>query len=79
MSSITQNRSSNANDLKAGALLSVEEAAARLGLRPVTVWQWASARKIARIKLGRRVLISASEIERLIESSTIPALPERAR
>jgi excisionase family DNA binding protein len=60
-------------------LLSIEEAALRLGLKPVTVRQWAGARKIARVKLGRRVLILASEIERLIEASTIPALPERNR
>jgi excisionase family DNA binding protein len=59
-------------------LLSVIEAAARLGLRPVTVRQWAGLRKIARVKLGRRVLIPASEIDRLIEASTIPALPSRS-
>jgi excisionase family DNA binding protein len=79
MSSITRNMSGNTNNVKSGALLSVEEAAARLGLRPVTVRQWASARKIARVKLGRRVLFAASEIERLIESLTIPALPARDR
>jgi excisionase family DNA binding protein len=76
MSSITHNSIRNTN---IATLLSVEEVAARLGLRPVTVRQWASARKIARVKLGRRVLFAASEIERLIESSTIPALPKRAR
>jgi excisionase family DNA binding protein len=58
-------------------LISVPEAAARLGLRPVTIRMWAAARKISRVKLGRRVLIPASEIDRLIECSTIPALPER--
>jgi excisionase family DNA binding protein len=60
-------------------LLSIEAAAIRLGLKPVTVRQWAGARKIARVKLGRRVLIPESEIDRLIEASTIPALPERTR
>jgi excisionase family DNA binding protein len=58
-------------------LVSIQEAATRLGLRPVTIRQWAGARKIARVKLGRRVLIPVSEVERLIEASTIPALPER--
>jgi excisionase family DNA binding protein len=58
-------------------LLSIEEAAARLGLKPITIRLWASARKIARVKLGRRVLIPSAEVERLIEQSTIPALPER--
>jgi excisionase family DNA binding protein len=64
---------------RTGELLSIGEAAQRLGLRPVTVRQWAAARKCARVKLGRRVLIPLSEIERLIEAATIPALPERTR
>jgi excisionase family DNA binding protein len=58
-------------------LLSIDQAAARLGLRPVTVRQWASARRIARVKLGRRVLIPVSEVERVIEANLMPALPER--
>jgi len=58
-------------------LVSIEEAARRLGLKPITVRTWAAARKIARVKLGRRVLIPVSEIDRLIACSTIPALPER--
>jgi excisionase family DNA binding protein len=60
-------------------LVSILEAARRLGLRPVTIRQWAAARKIARVKLGRRVLIPAHEVERLIEIGTIPALAERGR
>lgn len=58
-------------------LLSVDQAAAQLGLRPVTVRQWASARRIARVKLGRRVLIPVSEVERVIEANLMPALPQR--
>ena len=58
-------------------LVSIENAAARLGLRPVTVRQWANRRLIERVKLGRRVLISEREIERLISENTIPRLPER--
>jgi excisionase family DNA binding protein len=58
-------------------LLSIPQVAARLGLKPVTIRQWAMRRKLSRVKLGRRVLIPATEIERLIEASTIPALPER--
>lgn len=60
-------------------LLSIPEAASRLGLRPVTIRFWAASRKIARVKLGRRVLIPSSEIQRLIEASTIPAMPARTR
>jgi excisionase family DNA binding protein len=66
--------------MKNSELVSIEEAARLLGIRPITVRTWAAARKIARVKLGRRVLIPCTEITRLIEQSTIPALPEhRAR
>jgi excisionase family DNA binding protein len=60
-------------------LLSIPAFAARMGLKVPTIRAWAMRRRIARVKLGRRVLIPASEIQRLIEASTIPALPERAR
>lgn len=60
---------------KHGELLSITEAAGRLGLAPITIRQWAGRRRIARIKLGRRTLIPASEVERLIAEGTVPALP----
>ena len=59
-------------------LLSIPEVAARLGLKPVTVRLWANSRKLARVKLGRRVLIPEGEIERLIAQNLTPALPDRA-
>lgn len=58
-------------------LLTLEAAAARLGMKVVTLRMWASQRKIARHKIGRSVRIPESEIERIIASSLIPALPER--
>jgi excisionase family DNA binding protein len=58
-------------------LLTIEQAADLLGLRPVTVRMWAAARKIARCKIGRAVRIPEGEIERLISENTIPRLPER--
>lgn len=64
--------------MKKEVLLTLEQAAERLGMRPVTLRMWAAKRKIARCKIGRSVRIPVSEIERLIESSTIPALPERS-
>jgi excisionase family DNA binding protein len=63
--------------MKSDPLLSIEDAARRLGLKPVTLRMWASRRKIARCKIGRAVRIPESEIERIIASSLIPALPER--
>jgi excisionase family DNA binding protein len=62
-----------------GTLLTLEEAAARLGMKPVTLRMWAGRRKIARCKIGRAVRIPESEIERIIASSLIPALPEPRR
>ncbi len=62
------------NDTK---LLTLEQAAARLGMKVVTLRMWASGRKIARCKIGRSVRIPESEIDRLIERNLIPALPER--
>jgi excisionase family DNA binding protein len=59
------------------ALLTLEEAARRLGLKPVTLRMWASGRKIARVKIGRAVRIPESEIAKIIERGLIPALPER--
>jgi excisionase family DNA binding protein len=60
-------------------LLTLEQAAERLGLKPVTLRMWASARKIARVKLGRAVRIPESEIAKIVERGLIPALPERSR
>jgi excisionase family DNA binding protein len=58
-------------------LLTLEEAARRLGMKVVTIRMWASARKIARVKIGRAVRIPETEIAKLIERGLIPALPER--
>jgi len=60
-------------------LLTLEQAAERLGLKPVTVRMWASARKIARVKIGRAVRIPESEITKIVERGLIPALPERSK
>ena len=60
-------------------LLTLEQAAERLGLRPVTVRMWASARKIGRVKIGRAVRIPETEVTKIIERGLIPALPERGR
>jgi len=47
------------------ALLSVEEAAVRLGgLSKYTIQAWLSSGKLKRTKLGSRTMIRASELER---------------
>jgi len=49
------------------SLLSVEEAARRLGgLSPYTVHQWLSKGRLRRTKVGARTMIRESELERFI-------------
>jgi excisionase family DNA binding protein len=54
-------------------LLSVDEAARLLHLRPPTVRDWLLRRKISYVKLGRRVFLRRADIEALIASSVVPA------
>jgi len=60
-------------------LVSVAEAAGRLGLSIWTLRNWAYAGKVASCKLGSRLLIPESEIERLISESMRPAVAARIR
>jgi excisionase family DNA binding protein len=55
-------------------LLSVEEFAAALGVRPATVRQWVWMRKIPYLKVGRCVRFKRETVDRLIERSEVPAL-----
>jgi excisionase family DNA binding protein len=50
------------------ALLSVEEAAKRLGgISKYTIHAWLSSGKLRRTKVGARTMIRESELERVIE------------
>jgi excisionase family DNA binding protein len=55
-------------------LLTLEEAARRLGMRTVTVRMWASQRKIDRCKINRSVRIPEREVERIIAETMVPRL-----
>jgi excisionase family DNA binding protein len=55
-------------------LLTVPEAAARLGLRESTIRSWVLARRIGRVRIGRRsIRIPVEEVERLIQEGSEPA------
>jgi len=55
-------------------LLTVTQAAEALNLKPSTVRAWLLARRLARVRVGRRaVRIPASEIDRIVAEGTIPA------
>jgi excisionase family DNA binding protein len=58
-----------------GELVSIEEAAKRLGgMHVLTIRRWVAERRIASVKLGSRVFVPESEIERLIKEATRPAV-----
>jgi len=65
-------------------LWSVREAGTALGLSPWTIRRYIADRKLATVRLGRRVLIEPSECCRMIEHGRVPAVadgadtPERA-
>jgi excisionase family DNA binding protein len=59
-------------------LLDVHEAAALLGLRPSTLYQWAYQRRIPVVKIGRALRFRLSALLRLIEVSERPALSSSA-
>jgi excisionase family DNA binding protein len=52
-------------------LFSVTEAATYLNLSRWTIYSWLSSGRLARVKLGSRCLIKASELERLIAEGSI--------
>lgn len=55
-------------------LVKVPEAAELLALSQKTVWQWIGERRIGVVRLGRAVRVPLSEIERLMEEGTTPAI-----
>lgn len=58
----------------ADRLLNVTEAAAMLGLKRSTLYQWAYERRIAHVKMGGALRFRLSAIEKLIAKSEVPAL-----
>ena len=57
--------------------LGVAEAESLTGVSRWTWRRWAYDGKISSVKLGKRLVIPASEIERLVAQNTRPALEER--
>jgi excisionase family DNA binding protein len=53
-------------------LLTVAEAAERLGVKVPTVRLWLAQRKLGHVKLSRAVRVPESEVDRLIRENTIP-------
>lgn len=62
--------------MKVSQLLTVEDAATRLGLKVATIRRRILERKIDYVKNGRSVRIPVEAVERIIASGFRPALPE---
>ena len=54
-------------------LLTVDQAAERLGLKPATIRFWIWQRKIRFVRIGRAVRIPVAVVEDIIERGTVPA------
>jgi excisionase family DNA binding protein len=52
----------------------IRETAEELGLSPATIRAWIRQRRIGYVRLGRAVRIPVSEIQRLVERGTVPAI-----
>jgi len=57
--------------LEMDKLLTVEEIAEYLSLKPSTIYQWTHQGSIPHVKLGNRVRFKVSQIERWLESRTV--------
>ena len=55
-------------------LYTIPEAAERLRLKPGTIRQWTLWRRISYVKVGGRVRIPESEIERVIQEGKVERL-----
>ena len=53
-------------------LYSVKSAAERLGMSAWTFYAWLSCGRLKGVRIGRRVLIRESELERLIQDTVKP-------
>lgn len=59
-------------------LLSVIDAAQRLGISRHTLNCWVSKRKVPFVKLGRRTLFNPADLDRMIKAATVEPRPRRS-
>lgn len=57
--------------------LSFDQLEDRTGIK-VSTWRvWAAQRRIPIVRLGRRIKMRESDLEKFVEANTVPALAER--
>jgi excisionase family DNA binding protein len=65
-------------DTRTERLLTAEQFAERLGIKLSTTRAWLLARRISKVRVGRRAIrIPESEVERIVREGMIPAREER--
>lgn len=60
-------------------LLSVEEAAAIIGVSRYTLRAWLREGRLAHIRLGRRVVLDPADLARFVDAGRVPARDEACR
>ena len=58
-------------------MLTVAEAAHKLGIKEATLRLWIYQRRLGHVKLGRAVRVPESEVDRLIRENLVPAREAR--
>ena len=58
-------------------LLTVQQTAELLAVKPGTVRLWIAQRRLPVVRLGRSVRVTAAAVQELIESNTTPARGDR--
>ena len=56
--------------------LTVKQSAETLNLSVHTIRAWIASRRLGHVRLGRSVRVPMSEIERIVQRGTVPALDE---
>ena len=56
-----------------GGLHSITKAAELLDVKVPTIRSWVAQRRLASVRCGRLVKISAAELERFVRENTVPA------
>ena len=69
-------KSPTVKEPRPGPLMSVEQAAEYIGVRPGTLRNWLNARRIAYVKVGRLTRISSETLDRFIAEHTVTSVED---